>query len=455
MDLERRMALGLAGKHELNLDGMRTKVNIMGDCEIVKETLTEFPVTEFKFTANRDSDDRIVKVKLQDLLDISDEQNNTLENVTERAFNESRLTKVDRVEVIGGSVRVPFVQEAIRRVFNVTELHWSLDTDGAAALGAAYVAARNSREFEVDPIEKVSKLTAQVVLLTRGQTYNLFAEGNADNTVRTITLAAKKGQAFVIATDQQKAYFQKFTLPLKGNFFKAQEENVTLTFIINEYILPVLANVTLDDGSVIAPSYETVGWELTDAAVQKAKERIAMLIDFQRSRTERELARDELVALLAKVQRFTGNTNLEPAQKDNIIALVQTHSGWLRNLKQTPAPAADYAARTAAIHQATDQIVRSVDETQSVHFAKLSAALGRGEELVEEAAALPGIDMEVRDDAVRFIGDALQWFNDRGEEANEAELKERRKALKNKLRALADAIDAAKEETNGEAGESG
>jgi molecular chaperone DnaK (HSP70) len=61
-------------------------------------------------------------------------------------------TDLDTVEIIGGVVRVPKVQEVVKEHLSVDELGWHLNADEAMAHGAALHAANVSSSIEVRPI---------------------------------------------------------------------------------------------------------------------------------------------------------------------------------------------------------------------------------------------------------------------------------------------------------------
>jgi molecular chaperone DnaK (HSP70) len=348
------------------------------------------------------------------------------------------------------SVRVPFVQEVIKRVFNTSELSWSLHTDGSSALGAAYIAARNSDEFDVAPIDKISRLTALVVLLTRGQTYNIFTPGELENKTTVLTVPAKKGQAFVVATGEQKEYYQKFTFKLPGNFFRLKEVNVTLTFAVDKFLLPVLVSSIDADGNTLVPQYEVVGWEVSEADKKKFAEKVNMMLTLQETRKEKETAAHELRSLLSKLQRFADTTaGLDEEKREEVLKIVAKERAWLEGLKERLAEAEEYRTRIKAIHEATDATVEAFFDAASVFTIKIEQGLNEASDLIEEAHGLPGVAAGVLDEAARFVGDLFVWYNEHGDKAEVAELRERRTRLKKKLLQFKQFVQTGRSQANG------
>ena len=62
------------------------------------------------------------------------------------------LKDVDRLEILGGVVRIPKIQQILNDYLNGVELGAHLNGDEAMALGAAFHAANLSHSFKVRPI---------------------------------------------------------------------------------------------------------------------------------------------------------------------------------------------------------------------------------------------------------------------------------------------------------------
>lgn len=61
-------------------------------------------------------------------------------------------TKVDRVQMLGGSSRIPIVQEIVKQAFGVERLMFSMNAEESSANGAAYYGATMSSDFMLPPL---------------------------------------------------------------------------------------------------------------------------------------------------------------------------------------------------------------------------------------------------------------------------------------------------------------
>jgi hypothetical protein len=266
-----------------------------------------------------------------------------------------------------------------------------------------------------------------------------------EDTIRVLNFTAKKGQAFVIAADQYKQYYKKWTLKLPGNFFKTPEVNVSLTFAVDRWLLPCLVNVTTEDGVPIEVIYEYLDWFPSDLDREQYAVRVKHMLEFHKVRAQREAARYELTSLLTKLQRFADmNTAIDDERRSVLEKTVKENQAWLATLKKTPAPVPEYESRTAAVHDATDSIVEAFLDTPSVFITKIAKALEQAEDLLQEARDLPLMDTAVRDDATEFFGTTFAWFNEYSEKAEVAELKAKRAEIRKKLQQLKQGIIAGK-----------
>ena len=73
------------------------------------------------------------------------------------ALKDAGLTKndIDDIVLVGGSSRIPKIQEMIKQYFNGKELCKDINADEAVAYGAAYQAASIGEEEEDDALEKL------------------------------------------------------------------------------------------------------------------------------------------------------------------------------------------------------------------------------------------------------------------------------------------------------------
>jgi molecular chaperone DnaK (HSP70) len=62
-------------------------------------------------------------------------------------FHSFERVQVDAVELLGGTGRIPIIQEVVLRVSGIGKLNRTMNSDEAVALGAAYIGAAQSADF--------------------------------------------------------------------------------------------------------------------------------------------------------------------------------------------------------------------------------------------------------------------------------------------------------------------
>ncbi|NEO09329.1 MAG: molecular chaperone DnaK [Moorea sp. SIO1F2] len=121
--------------------------------------------------------------------------NATIEPV-KQALKDSDLKpeEIDRILLVGGSTRIPAVQDAIKRFFNGKATDRSVNPDEAVALGAAIQAGVLGGEVEDVLLLDVTPLSLGIETL--GEVFTKIIERNT-------TIPTSKSQVFSTATDGQ------------------------------------------------------------------------------------------------------------------------------------------------------------------------------------------------------------------------------------------------------------
>jgi molecular chaperone DnaK len=135
----------------------------------------------------------LTRAKFEELVEELVQQ--TIEPV-KRSLKDAQLTpeKIDRVILVGGSSRIPAVQQAIQKLFNSTQLDRSVNPDEAVALGAAIQAGVLGGEVENILLLDVTPLSLGIETL--GEVFTKVIDRNT-------TVPTSKSQTFSTAVDGQ------------------------------------------------------------------------------------------------------------------------------------------------------------------------------------------------------------------------------------------------------------
>ncbi|MDR9402212.1 MAG: molecular chaperone DnaK [Halothece sp. Uz-M2-17] len=106
------------------------------------------------------------------------------------------IDEIDRILMVGGSTRIPAVQEALKKFFNGKEPDRSINPDEAVALGAAIQGGVLGQEQEVEDILLLDVIPLSLGIETLGEVFTKVIERNT-------TIPTSKSQVFSTASDGQ------------------------------------------------------------------------------------------------------------------------------------------------------------------------------------------------------------------------------------------------------------
>ena len=441
--LDQLLAVNIAKKYKVNLENLKTKVNFVSDISIVKEMLTMHPAVDLKFEEDDDfEEEKLIKITRQDLADVGENMNKTIYNLVKQAMNQARLSNnnISSVELIGGCTHIPFIQEAIKNVFNISKLGHKLNADSAVAIGAGYLGAEQSQYFIVRPTTKSFMLTSSSILRTVSDLhpiiFKLYAQGDSEDGSKIVQARVDPKQEFIISTGNSKLDYMKFSIKNLSKPIDAE-----ISFIHNYFLMPVPINITSNEGQESFDfELKNIGWEVSDNELIHSGEKVSRLLMLQQQRRSIEKLINDYETELIRLKKFIeGNSNsISDSERSIIEKAVNEGFEWFES-QNTNLDIKEYQSKLDNLHLVAGDIVDKIIEENKkpIIKSKILKTVAKAKEILNFSLMVGKFDASLQDDLMSEIKSVEEWINELSqnnfENINSKEIEVRRTQLKKKV----------------------
>ena len=283
----------------------------------------------FEYTITRDQFENLIS-----------EFNETLSQAYLKLIENANIiqSEIDSIEIIGGSTRIPFIQNILLEASGVGRLNRTMNSDEAIALGAGYIGAANSADFLATKKVKISTFCNMDVFLRHNeQIIQLFNKTDRIDDTNSYEFKSYQNAYISILTGSKEINMEEIVkfivkIPPETN------ENATIhvDFGFDEFLLPGIFNIMIDQQSSREIEFINPIWSMTKLDFNRSISFIKKMDDVSEERRETQVAFSDFESYLYTSKNKILNTEViqkvtTEDERQKLIEEIDKNINWLLN----------------------------------------------------------------------------------------------------------------------------
>ena len=388
-DIDYKLAHIVAKANNISLDDHTTLMNMINDVSAAKEALALHPSVDIQLDFDVGFDEfPILSITRQQLEKAAQLYTETIIDLAKKALEMSNLTKVDRIELVGGGSRCIFLRDPLKQILGVDDVSRTLNQDFANAIGAGYAAAYKSPMFRAPEVNRSLMITTPAYATAGTHGFPIFQIGDDEAGSPSIITNCGPNSTFSIITP-------------KGEFARFYIENVTahdkveIQYVHSYLLFPLPYKcIQQKDNQELNIKLMDFEWAPTEEDLKHSQDVVDTLIDLQNKRRALHKIANELEEFLIQIKHIIESQEYDNMPTSSKLHSVFTeHNDWFENLNGE-ATEEEYKSRLATLHKELDEIVDEIIEgdKQPKAIKKLKKSLDGVKELLASAALSPTVN---------------------------------------------------------------
>ena len=300
----------------------RAKMRLKIACEKAKHDLSAMQESEIELDGLAEGEDFVIKIDRAKFNDLCDSLFTKCISCVKKALEKSKLKKedIDDIVLVGGSTRIPKIQEKVKQFFNREKLikNISIHPDEAVAIGATYLA---------NVLKGNIKEESLILLDIVGQSIGIENNGKFEIILKhNLSIPISRDKEFSTTKDNQTS--------INFKIYQGENENVKDNVFLKEYsidniekgkagemkfkvIFEMDVNSILNVKAINLKNNKDVQVKFIDKYSMKHEEKMKEMIKKEEERKKNEEKNEDLIKLknelmgLCLEEKKKGNKNAD------------------------------------------------------------------------------------------------------------------------------------------------